>query len=76
MANRKSKSGRVLPKGVTERKDGRFLYRYSLYGKTCYLYDKDLNELKKKIVELNYNILKGERVDMSKKRYYRGNNKW
>lgn len=66
MANRKSKSGRVLPKGVTERKDGRFLYRYSLYGKTCYLYDTDLNELKKKIVELNYNILKGERVDMSK----------
>ena len=66
MANRKSKSGRVLPKGVTERKDGRFLYRYSLYGKTCYLYDKDLNELKKKIVELNYNILKGERVDKSK----------
>lgn len=50
MARRKSRDGRVLPDGVSERADGRFIYRYQVYGKPHYIYDKDLGELKKKIL--------------------------
>ena len=51
VAKRKTKDGRFLPDGVSERADGRFVYRYVLYGKTHYIYDRDLNELKKKIAQ-------------------------
>lgn len=66
MAKRKSRSGRVLPDGVSERADGRFIYRYRLYGKPHYIYDKDLNTLKEKILQLRIDVANGINTDISK----------
>lgn len=66
MARRKSSNGRVLPEGVSERADGRFIYRYRLYGKTHYIYDRDLNELKKKILQTKVDIANGVNTNLSK----------
>lgn len=65
MAKRKTRDGRVLPDGVSERGDGRFLYRYKMYGKQHYIYDRDLNELKKKIEVLKIDIAKGRDIDLA-----------
>ncbi|MBQ7564464.1 MAG: tyrosine-type recombinase/integrase [Lachnospiraceae bacterium] len=48
---RKDRDGRVLPQGVSQRADGRYMYRYSYLGKNRYIYDRDLTCLKKKIKE-------------------------
>lgn len=48
---RKDRDGRVLPQGVSQRADGRYLYRYTYLGKNRYIYDRDLTSLKKKIKE-------------------------
>ena len=37
---RKDSNGRVLPDGVTQRSDGRYLYRSQFNGKTVYIYGK------------------------------------
>ncbi len=66
MARRKSSNGRVLPEGVSERADGRFIYRYQLYGKTHYIYDRDLNELKKKILQSKVDVANGVNTNLSK----------
>jgi len=66
VAKRKDSNGRVLPDGVSERADGRYIYRYSLYGKPHYLYDRDLNELKKKIQKLQLDIASGVNTDLGK----------
>jgi integrase len=63
---RKSRDGRVLPEGVSERADGRFLYRYQLYGKPHYIYDRDLNSLKEKIAKLQVDMTLGMDKDISK----------
>ena len=65
-SRRKDHNGRVLPDGVSERADGRYLYRYQLYGKTCYIYDRDLNELKKKILQSKIDVANGVNTDLSK----------
>ena len=52
---RTDKKGRVLPKGITQRKDGRYQGRIYEKGKELVLYDKDLASLKKKM-----DIKKGE----------------
>lgn len=64
VAKRKDSHGRVLPDQVSERADGRYIYRYNLYGKTHYLYDRDLNELKKKIQKLQLDIASGVNTDL------------
>lgn len=66
MARRKSRDGRVLPDGVSERADGRFIYRYQVYGKPHYIYDKDLCELKKKILQSKIDVANGVCTDVSK----------
>lgn len=66
MVRRKSKDGRVLPDGVSERADGRFIYRYVVYGKPYYIYDRDLNNLKKKILEAKINVANGSVCNISK----------
>lgn len=66
MASRKSSAGRVLPMGVSERKDGRFIYRYQVRGKTHYLYDRDLNDLKKKILQLQIDVASGINTEVGK----------
>ena len=65
MASRRAKNGRVLPHGVSERADGRFIYRYKFGGKTHYIYDKDLNELKKKIDKVTVDRYLGMDIDRS-----------
>lgn len=73
VVKRKTKDGRVLPDGVSERKDGRFVYRYLFNGKPRYMYDRDLTSLKKKISQLQLDITTGRNLDlagMSLKEWY------
>lgn len=65
VAKRKTKDGRVLPDGVSERKDGRFVYRYIFNGKPHYKYDRDLTSLKKKIAQLQLDITTGRNIDLA-----------
>lgn len=55
MKKRLDNKGRVLPKGISQRKDGRYQGRIYSKGKELVLYDKDLASLKKKM-----DIKKGE----------------
>ncbi len=50
--SRKDDKGRVLQKGETQRKDGRYVYRYTERGETKSIYAKTLNELRQKEKEL------------------------
>lgn len=63
---RKDNNGRVLPDGVTQRKDGRYLYRTQRNGKTEYIYDTDLNSLKEKILAHTLDLANGRNVDFGK----------
>lgn len=63
---RKDRNGRVLPDNVTHRADGRYLYRTQLYGKPHYIYDRDLDKLKEKILEFEYSLKNGRVLDISK----------
>lgn len=66
VAKRKDPNGRVLPDGVSFRNvDGRYIYRYQLYGKTHYIYDRDLNELKKKIMQHQLDVASGRNTDLA-----------
>lgn len=66
MKKRKDSNGRVLPDGVAQRADGRYLYRYQLNGKPVYIYDKDLNSLKQKIAKFQMDIINGINTDIGK----------
>ena len=68
IAKRKDpKTGRVLPDGVSYRhSDDRYIYRYQVYGKTHYIYDKDLNGLKAKILQSKVDVANGVNTDLSK----------
>lgn len=60
------KTGRVIPEGVYYRQsDDRYIYKYSLYGKPHYLYDKDLTALKKKIDQNKLDIASGRNTDLA-----------
>lgn len=59
-------TGRVLPPNVSRRADGRFIYRTTVYGKPKYLYDRDLDKLKEKILEFEYNLKSGKVLDVGK----------
>ena len=49
MVRRKDNKGRVLQKGESQRKDGRYVYQYTdLQGTRKSIYAKDLSELRKK----------------------------
>lgn len=50
--NRKDSKGKVLQKGETQRKDGRYVYRYTERGETRSIYAKTLAELRQKEKEL------------------------
>lgn len=66
IAKRKDHNGRVLPDGVSHRKDGRYIYRYSIRGKEHYIYTKTLDEMKEEISRLNVDLTNGRNIDMSK----------
>lgn len=59
--NRKDDKGRVLQKGETQRKDGRYVYRYTERGETKSIYAKSLTELRQKKKELEKAELNGIR---------------
>lgn len=60
MERRKDKKGRVLKTGESQRKDGRYCYRYvDLSGKRKYIYDMDLNSLREKEKRVNKDIEDG-----------------
>ena len=60
------KTGRVLPEGVYYRKsEDRYIYKYSLYGKEKYMYDKDLTSLKKKIQQHQLDVASGRNTDLA-----------
>ena len=49
MAERKDSKGQILKTGESERKDGRYHFAYTdITGKRCYIYGKDLDELRRK----------------------------
>ena len=60
------KTGRVLPDGVYYRKkEDRYIYKYSLYGKEQYIYDTDLTSLKKKIQQHQLDVASGRNTDLA-----------
>ena len=50
----KTQKERILPKGISQRSDGRYQATYSFQGNRYYLYDMDLNCLIKKLHEKLY----------------------
>lgn len=64
VVRRKDHNGRVLPDGVSERADGRYIYRYRVYGKPCYIYDKNLNSLKNKIAQCKADVMNGVQTNI------------
>lgn len=65
--SRKDSNGRVLPTGVSQRKDGRYIYRKKLEtGKPFCIYDRDLTELKRKIKEATASEVRGIDIDGAK----------
>lgn len=57
---RKDRKGRVLLKGESVRKDGRYVYRFKDYnGKEKAVYSTDLNELREKEAQINKKIMIG-----------------
>lgn len=57
MERRKDNKGRVLKTGESQRKDGRYCYRYNaLNGERKYIYDMDLNSLREKERQINRDI--------------------
>ena len=47
----KDLKGKELGSGITQRKDGRYMARFTVDGKTHTIYEFDLNTLKKKFSE-------------------------
>lgn len=48
-----------LPKGITLRKDGRYMGRFTYEGETYTLYDTDVRKLKKALAEKRYEVEHG-----------------
>lgn len=57
MERRKDNKGRVLQKGESRRKDGRYVYQYSdIYGKRKSIYANTLSDLRKKEKKINRDL--------------------
>lgn len=60
MANRKDSNGRVLHKGEYERADNRYYFVYTnSKGKKCYIYAKNLSELREQEKQIQVDIFDG-----------------
>ena len=70
MANRKDSKGRVLRNGETERKDGRYVYRYTdqKTGARRNIYAKDLPELREKEKSVASDLCDNIRIDSNLKK--------
>lgn len=57
MERRKDNKGRVLQKGESQRKDGRYVYQYSdIYGKRKSIYANTLSDLRKQEKKINRDL--------------------
>lgn len=57
MERRKDNKGRVLQKGESQRKDGRYVYQYSdIYGKRNCIYANTLSDLRKQEKQINQDL--------------------
>ncbi|MCI8378717.1 MAG: site-specific integrase [Lachnospiraceae bacterium] len=57
MERRKDNKGRVLQKGESQRKDGRYVYQYSdIYGKRKCIYANALSDLRKQEKQINRDL--------------------
>lgn len=69
---RKDKDGRILPENVTQRKDGTYMWRKSINGKSYCLYAKTLGEIKQKrnvaLGEIEKGEFKGKHEKMREER--------
>lgn len=52
-------NGKELPKGITQRKDGRYMGRFTYEGEAYCLYDRNLKKLEKAISNLKYEVEHG-----------------
>lgn len=52
----KDLKGKELPKGITQRKDGRYFAQITRYGKRHVVYDRNLKDIKKKLADLSYEL--------------------
>lgn len=60
MERRKDSKGRVLQKGESQRKDGRYVYQYNdVYGKRKCIYSNDLSDLRKQEKQINKDLEDG-----------------
>ena len=55
----KDLKGKELPKGITQRPDGRYMGRFTFSGERYTLYNLDLKELKKELNNLRYEVENG-----------------
>lgn len=70
MANRKDSKGRKLKEGESERKDGRYVYRYinKKTGKRQSVYARDLAELRRKEKEIDLDVYNNITTDSEAKK--------
>lgn len=57
--SRKDHRGRVLPPNVSQKSDLRYIWRKMIVGRQYIIIDKDLNELKKKIIQKEAELQNG-----------------
>lgn len=63
---KRDNKGRILPKGISQRKDGRYIWRYTYNGVTFKpVYSWDLQELKRYAEEERVKIAKGCHIEPS-----------
>lgn len=55
----KDMKGKELPKGITQRPDGRYMGRFQYEGEKYCLYDIDLDKLQEKIEDMRYELRHG-----------------
>lgn len=63
---RKDNKGRVLPTNVSQKSDGRYIWRKTIKGKQYVLTENDLLELKKKITQKEADIQNGLYCELEK----------
>ena len=52
-------NGKSLPKGITQRPDGRYMGRFTFGGERYTLYNHDLKKLRKELADLQYEVEHG-----------------
>ena len=55
----KDKNGKELPKGITQRKDGLYMGRFTHNGEAYCLYSKSVKKLEKDLNNLRYEVEHG-----------------